>query len=57
MKRKRIAQSVIEYVFLLSIIAGAFVVMSTFFRRAAQGRLNQISETVFDQIDQRNIRP
>ena len=41
---KNRAQSILEYVIIISVVAAAVVAMQTYFRRAVNGRLEEIKQ-------------
>jgi hypothetical protein len=53
MRRKKRAQSVVEYLALMAIIIGAFIGAGTYFKRGIQGRWKSSVDGVGDQYDPR----
>ena len=47
---KKVAQSILEYVVVMSLVAAAVVAMQTYFKRAVQARLEEVKEEYVPKV-------
>ncbi len=47
---KKLAQSILEYVVVMSLVAAAVVAMQTYFKRAVQARLEEVKEEYVPKV-------
>lgn len=53
---RRSAQSLVEYITIITLLLGAFLAISNYFKRGVQGRLKDATDQMGDQYDPRTAK-